>query len=116
MQFCDENTSVTEWSSEEVIVPYRSPIDNKVHRYFVDFWMKVKNKEGLTETMLIEIKPKKQTIKPIIESVRPTKSDLVRARDWVINNAKWEAAKEYCADRGWQFRVLTEENIFGGSK
>jgi len=116
MQFCDETDSVLEWSSEEIIVPYRSPIDNRVHRYFVDFWLKVKNKDGLTETMLVEVKPKKQTVKPILEGKRASKSDLIRARDWVVNNAKWDAAREYCADRGWQFKILTEENIFGAIK
>lgn len=113
MTFCDDTDSVLEWSSEEVIVPYRSPLDKRVHRYFVDFWVKVRNKEGLVETMLVEIKPKKQTVEPVLEGKKPTRKNLELARDWIINSAKWEAAREYCADRGWTFKVLTEDNIFG---
>jgi hypothetical protein len=113
MQFCDQTDSVLEWSSEEVVIPYRSPMDRRVHRYFVDFWIKVKNKEGLVETMLVEIKPKKQTVEPILEGKKPTRKNIELARDWIVNSAKWEAAKNYCADRGWSFKILTEDNIFG---
>ena len=116
MQFCDESSSIVEWSSEEVVVPYLSPIDNKPHRYFVDFWIKAKNKHGVMETMLIEIKPKKQTVVPVMEGKRKTKANMTAAKDWVVNNAKWDAAREYCKDRGWSFKILTEDSILGERK
>ena len=114
MVFCDENDSVTKWSSEEVVVPYISPVDGRKHRYFVDFWMCLKKSDGGIEECLIEVKPKKQTIKPDQpKSKRISKSKLFEIRNWLINSAKWEAATDYCTDRGWKFRILTEENIFG---
>lgn len=64
MNYCEENPMILEWSSEEIVIPYRSPIDRKIHRYFPDFWIKVKKGNGLTECVLIEVKPKKQTAPP----------------------------------------------------
>jgi hypothetical protein len=119
MVFCDTNDNVIEWSSEEIIVPYRSPFDHKIHRYFVDFWIKVKNKDGALDTLLVEIKPKKKTIKPDMPAgtgARLTKGKLTEIRDWMVNNAKWEAAREFCTDRKWKFQILTEDDIFGGKK
>lgn len=116
--FCDTNTNVVEWSSEEIVVPYRSPFDGKIHRYFVDFCIKVKNKDGLIETLLIEIKPKKKTQKPnsVCIGSHVSKGKLIEIKDWMINNAKWEAAREFCADRKWKFQILTEDHIFGEKK
>lgn len=114
MLYCDLNDSVVSWSSEEIVIPYRSPIDEKIHRYFVDFWLKTKTPEGAEKCMLIEIKPKSMTEKPIIqESKKMTKTSMLKMRDWIINTAKWEAARNYCADRGWEFKILTETEIFG---
>ena len=115
MVFCDTNQNIIEWSSEEIIIPYRSPFDNKIHRYFVDFCIKTKNKDGIVETMLIEIKPKKKTMQPapVAVGARVAKGKLMEVRDWMINSAKWEAAREFCADRKWKFQILTEDDIFG---
>ena len=54
MNWCDLNSSIIGWNSEEIAIPYRSPIDNKVHRYFVDFYMEVKSETG-KERYLIEV-------------------------------------------------------------
>ena len=118
MVFCDTNPNIIEWSSEEVIIPYRSPFDNKIHRYFVDFCIKTKNKEGIIETLLIEVKPKKKTKQPEAVAVgsRVSRSKLTEIRGWMVNSAKWEAAKEYCKDRNWKFQILTEDEIFGAHK
>ena len=113
MQYCDLTESILKWSSEEIIVPYRSPVDGKVHRYFVDFWIKAKNSQGLEECMLIEIKPKKMTTQPITEGKKMTRNKINEIRDWMVNSSKWEAARAFCADRGWKFKILTEEEIFG---
>lgn len=113
MQYCDLTESVTAWASEEVVVPYISPIDEKVHRYFVDFWIKTVNLEGKEECFLIEIKPKKRTVKPELQGKKMTQGRLNEVREWMINTSKWEAAERFCESRGWKFKVLTENEIFG---
>ena len=116
MIFCDENSSVIEWSSEEVVVPYVSPIDGRTHRYFVDFWVKVQSKEGETKIFLIEVKPKAQTKQPETPtSKRVSKSKIIQMRNWLVNSAKWAAARKVCEDKGWEFKLLTEDNLFSKS-
>ena len=110
MVYFDQNPSVLKWSSEEVIVPYKSPIDGRWHRYFPDFLIRVRNKEGMTETILIEVKPLKETREPKKRN-RVTKQYLYEVRTWGINNAKWKAAKEYCKDRKWKFMIITEKEL-----
>ena len=65
MSWLDKNDDIISWASEELIVPYRSPVDNRMHRYFPDFMVKVRTKDGTTKTMMIEVKPKKQTVQPV---------------------------------------------------
>lgn len=110
MSFLDNNPSVVQWSSEEIVIPYLSPIDRKVHRYFPDFYIKVKDKNNAIKEMIWEIKPKKQSSQPKKQS-RITQRYINEVVTWGINEAKWKAAEEYCLDRGWQFKVLTEEDI-----
>ena len=117
MTFCDENDSVVEWSSEEVVVPYISPLDGRRHRYFVDFWVRIRKPDGTVEESLIEVKPKKQTMKPQQPTTkRVSRSKITEIKNWLVNSAKWSAARDYCENRGWSFRILTEENIFGKVK
>ena len=68
MVYCDLNEN-TEW--EVIIIPYRSPVDGKVHRYFPDFYIKVTESMGYTKKYIIEIKPKKQTAPPKNQNVKP---------------------------------------------
>ena len=110
MVFCDTQESILKWSSEEVIVPYRSPFDGKVHRYYVDFLVTTRNKNGLKETLLIEVKPKKQCVAPK-KGKRVTKSYLCDVKNWGINSAKWKAAQEFADNRGWKFKILTEDTL-----
>ena len=110
MKYCDLNQNILEWGSEELALPYRSPLDNKIHRYFPDFYIKVKESTGQIKKYLIEIKPKKQTIPPP-KPHRQTKAYLHEAFEYVRNQAKWEAAKDFCADRLWEFKVLTEDDL-----
>jgi len=114
MTFCDENDSVVEWSSEEIVVPYISPLDGRRHRYFVDFWVRLRKPDGTVEESLIEVKPKRQTVKPEQPATkRVSKTKITEIKNWLINSAKWAAARDYCENRGWKFMLLTEENIFG---
>ncbi|HIJ11897.1 TPA: head completion protein [Candidatus Woesearchaeota archaeon] len=110
MVFCDKNDNVLEWGSEEVVVPYVSPIDGKMHRYFVDFLVKVKNKNGIVETLLIEVKPKKQC-RPPKPPKNKSRKFLYEVKTWGINSAKWEAAMKYSELRGWKFKILTEDTL-----
>ena len=110
MIYCDTNEKILEWVSEEIIVPYRSPVDNRYHRYFPDFYVKVKDKNGKIKKMIIEIKPYKQCIEPKVQK-RKTKAYIYEVVEYAKNQAKWEAAKEWCLDRGYEFKVLTENEL-----
>lgn len=110
MVYCDLNENILEWGSEEIALPYRSPIDNRVHRYFPDFYIKVKESNGQIKKYIIEIKPKKQTVEPKVQK-RKTKSYIYEVYEYVKNQAKWKAAEEFCRDRMWEFKILTEEDL-----
>ena len=110
MVYCDKNQNILEWASEEIAIPYRSPIDNRVHRYFPDFYMKVKETNGKIKNYVIEVKPAKQT-KPPKKPKRQTKGYIREAFEYARNQAKWKAAREYCADRMWEFKVITEKEL-----
>lgn len=104
-RWCDENSQVLKWVSEEVVIPYYFPLDKKYHRYFVD--LKFTTADG---TYLVEIKPKYQTVPPKKPS-RQTKKYLVEAATYVKNQCKWKAAEDYAKDRGWKFAIWTEDTI-----
>jgi hypothetical protein len=104
--YCDKNPDIVKWSSEEIVIPYKSPIDGKWHRYFPDIWMKTSN----GDTYLIEIKPFKETQEPKKRS-RITKQYLYEVKTWGINSNKWKAAEEYCKDRKWKFKIITEKEL-----
>lgn len=112
MKTMDEHPDVLEWSSEEVIIPYRSPIDNRYHRYFVDFWVKKRTVDGKIETEIIEIKPKYQTVPPKpLTTAKPSKRYINEVYTWGVNSAKWKAAEEYAKSRGWKFKIFTEDHL-----
>ena len=108
MIFCDRTRSIVEWGSEEIALPYISPHDSRVHRYFPDFYIKVQENTGKIKRYLIEVKPLKQTTKPK-KPKRQTKGYIREAFEYARNQAKWKAAREYCADRMWEFKVITEK-------
>lgn len=108
--WCDQNPAVIKWNSEETVVPYLCPTDNRIHRYFIDFRIQVRDKNNVVKTYLVEIKPQKQTVPPEVPS-RKTKRFLVEAATYVKNQAKWQAADQYAKDRGWEFIVLTEHHL-----
>lgn len=115
MRWCDRRPDVLQWSSEELAIPYLSPVDNKIHRYFPDFIIKVQ-KVDKVETVMIEIKPFSQT-RPPDQSRAKQKNGrrnphyLREVKTWGINEAKWKQAREFCKDRGWKFQVLTEKEL-----
>lgn len=103
--WCDKNPQIVKWSSEETVVPYISPVDGKVHRYFIDFKIKTVN----NKTYLVEIKPMAQTQPP--KGSKKTQKFLAEAKTYMINQAKWEAARRWAADRNYEFTVLTEYEL-----
>ena len=111
MQSLDENLNVVRWASEEIIIPYISPIDNRPHRYFVDFYVEAKLADGSIKKMLLEVKPAAQT-KPPTTPKRRTKRYITEVMTYGVNEAKWKAAREYCLDKGWEFRIITEAELF----
>ena len=108
--WCDLNESILEWGSEEFWIPYISPVDNRVHKYFPDFIIKVKESNGQVKTYVIEVKPKKQTKAPIKKS-KVTKSYLYECTTYAVNQAKWRSAKEFCDDRLIEFKIITEDEL-----
>ena len=107
-KFLDENDLITKWSSEEIAIPYYSPLDKKIHNYYPDFLIQM-IQENKKEIWMVEIKPKKQTI--LKENA--SKKEIAT---WIINNAKWNAAKTYCDKNNMQFKILTEKELFSNAK
>jgi hypothetical protein len=110
MLYVDSHPEIVEWGSEEFSIPYRSPIDNRIHRYYPDFYVKKKTKDGKSQTMVVEIKPLKQTIEPQKQN-KKTKRYINEVMTWGINSSKWQAAQEFCKERNWQFLILTEKEL-----
>ena len=109
-RWCDLNENVLQWGSEEFSIPYVSPIDNRVHKYFPDFIVKLRENSGRTKTYVIEVKPKKQT-RPPKPGKRKTKSFIYETMEYAKNQAKWKAAEEFCADRMIEFKIITEDEL-----
>ena len=106
MVFLDSNSNIIYWASEAMSVPYRSPLDGKIHNYIPDFFVMYENKYGKKIAEVVEIKPKKQSI--IESKAVSAKNRIVIA----INHAKWAAAMAYCKAQGYAFRVITEDDLF----
>ncbi len=110
MDHLDRHPDVIQWASEEFSIPYLSPLDNRIHRYFPDFWVKMKNKNGIIETVVIEIKPKSQTIPPTPKT-KVTKKYINEVKTWGINSSKWKYAEQFCKERKWKFQIITETEL-----
>ena len=111
MVFCDDNNSILEWGSEEYIIPYRCPTDGKYHRYYPDFYVKIKNRTGGINKYIVEIKPKRQVIGPNEKPKRKTATWKKEFLTYIKNRAKWDAAKDFCEDRQMKFLILTEDHL-----
>lgn len=110
MTYLDAHPDVLEWASEEFCIPYRSPLDGRIHRYFPDFWVKQRDRNGRIDVRVIEVKPAKQTKPPVVQK-RKTKRYITEVATWGINEAKWNAAQDYCKQRGWKFSIMTEKEL-----
>lgn len=110
LNWCDSNSSVIQYASEETIVPYLCETDNRMHRYFIDCSMKIKNSNGTVHTYLVEIKPWHQTQPPVYPG-KQTRRYINEATTYIKNKSKWKAAKRFAEDRGWQFIILDEYSL-----
>jgi hypothetical protein len=108
--WCDKNPAVIKWISEETVIPYRCPTDDRLHRYFVDFQIQIRQTSGQLKTYLIEVKPEKQTMPPVYPG-RKTQRYITESLTYIKNQAKWKAATEYAKDRGWEFKIITEHEL-----
>ncbi len=108
-RFLDNNPNILRWSSEEIHIPYIKPTDGKVHRYFPDYWVEYKDRNGNIVQEILEVKPSDQ-VNPR-QKRRLTEYDKVT---YAINVSKWKAASEFCKKRGIKFRILTEQQMFRG--
>jgi hypothetical protein len=109
-KFLDENCHILKWSFETLKIPYISPKDNDIHIYYPDFIVEKKNKDGNIKTIVVEIKPYKQTQEP--KKKKSTRNMLMESLTFSINIAKWDAAKTFCAKYDWEFIILTEKELF----
>jgi restriction endonuclease len=109
MKYFDDQEQVIWWASEELSIPYFSPVDNRMHRYFPDFIIKVKQKDGKVMTYVIEVKPAAQTQKPVQK--KRTKKYISEAATYVVNQCKCKAADEFCQEHGWVFQIITEREL-----
>lgn len=107
-KFFDNNEKVLRWSSEEIVIPYLKPTDNKIHKYYPDYWVEYVNKDGVIVQEIIEVKPASQTRMPSARNKHKLYEQLTLA----VNVAKWQAAQAFCKQHGMLFRIITEKSIF----
>ena len=108
MKYLDEQPKVIWWASEEIIIPYKSPVDQKMHRYFPDFIARIRQ-ENREITVIMEVKPFKQTQIPTQK--RRTQKFIQEVATYAINQEKWRAADLFCKEHGWQFKLITEKEL-----
>lgn len=104
MKWLDENPNILKYSSEELIIPYISPVDGERHRYFPDFLIEYIDKKGDIKRAVLEVKPQAQTVPP----KRKTKEAVIR---YAINQSKWAAAEKFAERNNMQFLLITEQHL-----
>lgn len=109
--WADSNPNVLEWGSENIIIPYKSPVDDRWHRYYVDNFVVLKEGTNIVK-YLVEIKPYKQTIPPVISNRKKKSTLIYESTQWAINQAKWEAADKFAKSKGYKFIKITERELF----
>ena len=105
-KWCDSNPSVVLWSSESLVIQYLDPIKKTGRRYYPDFMVKTN-----TETYVVEIKPHKETIAPVMKGRKKKSTYLLESTTYLTNMAKWKAAQNYCERHGYKFKIITEKAL-----
>jgi hypothetical protein len=109
MRFCDNNPAIIQWASEPFMVPYRNPFTGKNTIYVPDFLIVYMDRSDQKHAEVVEVKPRKEVS---MENARSARDQAAA----ILNQAKWTAAKAWCAQQGLKFRIVTEEDIFSGVK
>lgn len=112
--FLDNTPEIVKWSSETTIIPYFDPVSQKDRRYFMDFTVQAKQSDGSLKTLLIELKPYKQTLRPRANRNKSERTILNEVATYATNKAKWDAAAALCKKMGWTFLIWTEKDLFAG--
>ena len=110
-KFLDNNPNILAWSSEEIAIPYIKPTTGRVHQYYPDYWIKYKNKAGVIQQEIIEVKPAAQTKQPRTRG-KNKKAQLRESVTYAINVAKWQSATQFCNKHGLKFKLVTEKQLF----
>ena len=110
MKYLDSHDDVLYWASEEFSIPYRSPIDGRMHRYYPDFWVKKRNSSGIIEQVVIEVKPQKHIDPPKVQK-RKTRRYMGEMARHAVNMRKFEVAEEFCNNRGMKFQLMINHSI-----
>jgi hypothetical protein len=114
MRKFDTDDRIIWWASEELSIRYYCPVRKNTHRYFPDFIVHYRDANGNLNTDMIEVKPAAQTVAPIdpkTKDRRKRRRFIKEKLTFVINEAKWDAAERFCAERGWNFRKMTEKEL-----
>jgi len=111
MVFCDKNPNILKWASEELAIPYYSTVDNRNHKYYVDFIIEVLEKDNQVKTHLVEIKPYRQCSEPKQTQKKSKRTFLKEMKNWMINTSKWKAATDFAKQRNWDFKIITERTL-----
>jgi len=114
-KYLDTNKNILRWGSEELAIPYYSTIDKKTHKYYPDFIVEKLGKNNEVETVIVEVKPFKQTQKPKIKS-KTNRTYIKECMTYEINISKWKSAKKFCKQNGWKFLIVTEKDLFPSTK
>ena len=104
------NPNVLSWGSETIIIPYQNPLTGRVSRYFTDFNITMRDKNGTLKKYLIEIKPHSQTLPPAQKNKR-SKTLIRQQAEYIKNQAKWTAAEQWCSQKNMTFVILTEKHL-----
>ena len=127
MEWCDKNANVVRWAYEPYCIQYVNKmvpglpdwtcelVDNKQHKYYIDFHVELIDEQGKTKTYIIEIKPNRMTIQPK-EPKKKSRPAVIRyvneMKEFIKNQNKWAVANEFCKQKGYEFKILTEKNLF----
>jgi hypothetical protein len=110
-RYLDNNPNILSWGSESVVIPYVSPKDGRVHRYFVDLVASLKDRTGIIKKILIEVKPENQTKPPKFSIKKKPQTVLYEKIQYAVNLSKWEAARKWSKEKGYTFLILNEKHL-----
>ena len=103
--WADRSPNVKQWNSEGVVIPYRSSVDGRPHRYFVDLYLEMRD----GKRYIVEIKPFKETKPP--RKSKNRQRYMAESLTYVKNQNKWDAARQFAKKQGWTFMIWTEREL-----